>query len=221
MAQRSGRRRALADLLPATLATGAAGLVVSLVVGGTTAGLQSALRPPGGGAAPNVVATAGLDDAVAVRRGVTVSVRPKLPAAIGVVAALDLLPAPALARSASAGDAGPRSPSVVLASSSTRRETPAVPVMVLAAVPASAELAAASTDTAAPAMATPAKSKPKARTTARTDRLAGDGVVALGSGSRVAADGLAATTAPDATKPTPRSKHEAPPPHAPAHGYRR
>mgnify|MGYP006952608690 CR=1 FL=1 len=116
--QLGAQRRVLRDLVPATLATGAAGLVVALVVGGTTGGLQSALSradealPTYADSSVAAAGSLGADD-------VTVQVRPSLPAALPLVALFD-----------------------------AERSSASSPTSVGRAAPASVMTAAAATDTA-------------------------------------------------------------------------
>src|SRR5688572_22437387 len=92
----SRRRRALRDVIPATLATGAAGLVVALVVGGATQGIQSALVP-GERDLPAYAAELAAGATGVGADGVTVDVRAARPRSIGITAAFDLLPPGAVA----------------------------------------------------------------------------------------------------------------------------
>ena len=234
MAQRFGRRRALADLLPAVLVTGTAGLVVSLIVGGTTGGLHSALEGDGGITFPSYgadvaagIAGAGAGDG----SGVTVRVRPSLPGPIGVVAALDLVPGPAVASLASTTgrDAAGVRPVVggEVAATGTAADAGAVQGAGVAgevvgaasapAVEAAPALPAVERETVAAASS---DRKPrKAYPSKRDRRVVDDGLVALGAGSPVAARAEAADDrTPDARA---KSTHESPPAHAPAYGYRR
>jgi hypothetical protein len=123
-----------------TLASGLAGLIVTLLVGGTTAAVRSTLGPSSGsGALPALAVDAfsGEGPAAAASRAAAVSVRvrPSRPAPAGIASILDL-----------ANAADHASPTAVLASSGDRSASrsvvlrPADPIVaaVAAAVPPAA-----------------------------------------------------------------------------------
>jgi hypothetical protein len=229
MAQQSGNaRRALRDLLPATLATGAAGLVVALVVGGTGAAVRSVVGPGRGGAGAPVAELAG-DAGVAPGAdgpaGVTVRVRPSLPPAIGVVSALDLAPQPpaAVAVGATRSSVEPavvrgvlleRTPPTTLAASSLGAIAVAVDAAPVVAVP----VVAPSTGQPSPDPAKPERRRSLPNATRRT------GTVTLASTDRVALtssddrDSKAGRT--DGGTAKRGDARNGPPDHAPAHGFR-
>ena len=134
MEQLHASRRPARDLVPAMLAAGAGGLGVSLVVGGTTAGIERVVPP----AAPVAeLAAAPTGDA-----GISVHVRPSLPRPIPVTAAVEppslsslLAAAPARA-SVLASRVVAVPPPVVVA------QAVAAPVLVSAPVPEVAAAAA-------------------------------------------------------------------------------
>src|SRR3954451_12051255 len=75
-------RRPSRDLLPAFLAAGAVGLVVTVVVGGSTAGIDRVVPVP-----PPVASVAPVAAATAAGSGIEVAVRPARPRSIPVTAA--------------------------------------------------------------------------------------------------------------------------------------
>ena len=214
--QAARRRRALADLLPATLATGVAGLVVSVLVGGTTTGLHSALSERDATDAPAYVADAA---GAAPGDGITVRVRPSAPKASGLAAALDLAPTDAVA---SAPAAVARR---AAATRAARSETAvASPSPVTTSAPDAIVLVAAVPEPIVEVLAT------KAKRSGRTSKArAGESTLTAASSGWVALDGAAATTTTagadgdagtDTADERRRHSHEAPPPHAPAYGRR-
>lgn len=93
MAEQPGSRRGVRDLLPATLATAAAGVLVVLLVGGTTSGISDLVGPAERGA---VVALAPRGDGLSAAEDGTVSVqvRPALHGALPMLSALALTAVP-------------------------------------------------------------------------------------------------------------------------------
>ena len=236
MTESPAARRALRDLLPATLATGAAGLVVALVVGGTSEGLRAAFVP-----ATRDVPTYATGLPPGARGGdglggdrVTVTVRPSA-ARGGAASILDLVPD---------ADAAVTPPLSVVAVRGVRFER-ATDALLPAG--ATAPMAAPAPDAppdpeAAPAVAPPtsastvvaaAEAPAKRRGTLRATISNGGGG---GGGGGKAKPGAETTVAVASTQPVPLDaapapaveeperqhgrSHEAPPPHAPAYGYR-
>jgi hypothetical protein len=216
----SSSRRALRDLVPVTLASGLAGLIVTLLVGGTTAAIRSTLGPgSGSGALPALAvdAFAGDGPGAAASRdaAVSVRVRPSRPAPIGIVSILDLMDV-----------AEHASPTAVLASSGDRTALRSValrplvpPVPTVAAAAAVAPLVAAPggvATTPAAGADPPARgakaSKAKAEKSASPNR---DAVVSASS-DRVRFGGEADDADDGAATP----HHSAPPDHAVAKGHR-
>ena len=229
MAMQSGSRRALRDLVPATLATGAAGLVVTLLVGGATQDLHGALAPGSGDLPTYAAELADLEPgapAAAAAGRVTVRVRPSLPAALGVVSAFDLVP--------SAGGLAFSAADVRGVRVERAARTVAVAVAIAGAAAGSApDVAASPVDVApAPRVAEPVVDASDAKGMRRPPRAAKTSkfrdvepalALALASGDRVALASMAdRDTSIDGGSDRERGRwHDAPPAHAPAHGHRR
>ena len=212
--QSGSSRRALRDLVPVTMATGLAGVIVALLVGGTTAGIRSVLGPDGGsGNLPNLAAGVAAGDPAAVdgagADGISVRVRPSRPPVLSVESVFDLaapLPSdtatvPLAVRGATferTSTIGTVLPSAVSALAATAVTAP-VPASPVAVVPAVAP--------------SPAEREP--RTKPRTKPRADDEATV-----RAASYATTATT-DDRRVDHPKSKHEAPPDHAVANGLRR
>ena len=228
MVQEPRTRRALRDLLPATLATGAAGLVVSMLVGGTAQGIRSALDPADARDVPTYSAAPAIDPH---RDRVTVRVRPALPGPLGVVSFLDLAGAVSGMSPASTIETTVRG---VLLDRDPPPEPGAAAPADTPVAPVSAEPPAAVTPAAAVAEGTVGpteprrrpKSKGRDRVTAPTVLAASDQRVALDAGPTTDEDGEPATEGKHPNDAKDRVKHghepspNGPPPHAPAHGYR-
>ena len=223
MAQQSGSaRRALRDLLPATLATGAAGLVVALVVGGTGAAVRSVVGP-GRGSSGSAVAELAADPAVGrggdPAAGVTVRVRPKVPPAIGIVSAFDLVPQPVGAAQAGAEQVVVRG--VLLARTSPPEIVAASSPVLAAAVEAPSAVADVVSAPSAAPTPPPDPSKPARRRTKPTAARRTD-TVTLASSDRVP---LTASDDDDDRRTAERTadpgdRRNGPPDHAPAYGLR-
>ena len=244
MATHPGSRRVLRDLVPATLATGAAALVVTLLVGGATADVRGTLMSGGGRPATAVAELAGTPGVAGALAAadLTVRVRPSLPAPIRVVSVLDLLPP----------DRAPRPPGPSLGARGAGRDRPAVrpptsaPVAastaVLSVVPAAVAspgpTAPTTPTTPAPDLVTEPDSPSTGRTAARTPTwskgkprsstelsLASTGAVALspssGPASSAPATAVGGPVPTDQSDPGHGPSDAAPPPHATAHGRHR
>lgn len=229
----SGPRRVLRDLVPATLATGAAGLVVTLLVGGTTQGIGSVLVDGADRSIPEY--TVGAEASASLRPdAVTVHVRPGLPRPIGVVSVLDLLPfsptaepgraveGVVLARTGPTVAAAARADTVVVTDALTDVATaPAATVVVPA--PASVAVIPAPDVVAASEAATPRRRPARTAKPAKTVPAL---TVASAERVELSSDNVAATSVSSATSATTEAErgddrpHEAPPDHAPAHGRR-
>lgn len=146
--QSTTSRRPLRDVAPATLAAGAAGLVVTLLVGGTTAGIQSALGPgverlPG---MASGVVDAGQWALPSSRgnAGVTVRVRPARPATPSPLSVFDLAPAASEVAIGARPSSVPRPALAAASAAAAVPETTAVPAppSPITAAPAPAEASA-------------------------------------------------------------------------------
>ena len=220
MTQTSGSsRRALRDLVPATLATGAAGLVVALVVGGTTAAVRSVVAPDGRTAGPAIAELAGdvVTSGAAAARDVTVRVQPARPPAIGVVAAFDLAPPTASPLAVASAK-----PAVPASASRAPVVTPAT--SVLSSPVLASPVVAAATTPAAPLVATvPERGRAKGPKGAKAATSSPSSTVSLASTGRVALDGATSDDGDDGEggeDGKARHRGNGPPDHAPAKGYR-
>lgn len=206
------RRRAWADLVPATLATGAAGLVVTLVVGSAASTLRSAV-PQAESALPAFATGGGTDDSPpAGGAAVRVRVRPSMPPSLAMVAGFDLvLSRPPTTERASRG-AAPAAAGVAEAPAQVLSETMVAAPAPIA--PTTPTLVGEGPSTAPAPPVRPGKGRSKPRPTT-TD------AVSLASDGRVALAGAATDEAAGATPSRGRGRDGAgaPPPHAPAKGH--
>ena len=228
MAHPATTHRVLRDLVPATLATGAAGLVVALVVGGASAGIRSVVAP-GAGAPPAYAVSLAAEDVAAAGAGdgVTVQVRPARPRAIGVVSVLDLIAPPEVVagRLAAADDDAVLG---VFLSRPPAMPSPGVDVDVegpVAPPPASAPEPAATAPAPTPSLALAADAKPRRATAPPAKSKSGTkptGADAPLTSSSTSTERVAfGPPAPDAAEDDEhRPSPNGPPDHAPAYGRR-
>lgn len=165
MAQQSGFRQVLGDLVPATLATAAAALVVAVLVGGSMGGIRAAVGADGR-ALPTVVAS----PAPAVADGdVTVHARPSLARPSSLFGLSPIPPssgAPVPEPAAVLGFAAERPVPLPGSSAAAARTVPVTGGVIPPAAPTPTAATPVPSTLVAPPPSKPRSKKPKPRTTA-------------------------------------------------------